>query len=229
MNRKRYSIKTVLFFCFIFSVEVPASFGQGFGTGIPLARVKYSGGGDWYNDPSSLPNLARFINQQSRVRLAEKEAQVALASESLFSYPILFLTGHGHVQFNDEEAGALRQYLLQGGFLYADDDYGMDASFRSAIQTVFPDRDWVELPFQHGIYSVHFSFPNGLPKIHEHDNKPPIGLAILDDNGRVMIFYTLETNLSDGWADENVHNDPPEKREEALRMGANIIIWALLH
>jgi len=229
MTKRIHHVKSVIVLCFAVLFETMVLFGQSPEDGLTLARVKYSGGGDWYNDPSSLPNLARYINQQTRVHLAEKEVQVALTSEALFSFPILFLTGHGHIQFNENESEALRQYLLQGGFLYADDDYGMDPSFRSAIQKVFPDRDWVELPFQHGIYSVHFPFPNGLPKIHEHDNKPPKGLAILDDNGRVMIFYTVETNLSDGWADENVHNDPPEKREEAFRMGTNIILWAMLH
>jgi len=130
---------------------------------------------------------------------------------------------------SDEEIDRFRNYLLHGGFLYADDDYGMDKYFREIMKKVFPDRSLIELPFSHGIYQIQFQFDNGLPKIHEHDEKPPQGFGIFDDTGRLMVYYTMETNISDGWADPEVHNDPPEKREAALRMGANIIIWALLH
>jgi hypothetical protein len=194
-----------------------------------MARVKYRGGGDWYNDPTSVPNLCHYLKTHTLVDVADEEAQVALTDESLFSYPILFITGHGRILLSEEEASRLRMYLLRGGFLYADDDYGMDASFREAMKKVFPDRPIVELPFSHGIYTVHFRFPNGLPKIHEHDNKVPQGFGIFDDSGRLMMFYTYETNLSDGWADPQVHGDPPEKREAALRMGVNIVLWALLN
>jgi hypothetical protein len=193
-----------------------------------IARVKYGGGGDWYNDPTAVPNLCHYLKTHTLVDVAEDEAQVSLTDESLFSYPILFITGHGRILLSEEEASRLRMYLLRGGFLYADDDYGMDSSFREAMKKVFPDRPIVELPFSHGIYTVHFRFPNGLPKIHEHDNNPPQGFGIFDDNGRLMVFYTYETNLSDGWADPQVHGDPPEKREVALRMGVNIVLWALL-
>jgi len=196
---------------------------------IALARVKYQGGGDWYNDPSCIPNLCRYMNENTRISLAEKEAQVALSDETLFQYPFLYLTGHGHIQINEDEALGLRRYLLNGGFLYADDDYGMDRDFRQAIRKVFPEREWVELPFSHWIYHCHFHFQSGLPKIHEHDGKPPQGFAILDDTGRMMIFYSYETNISDGWADPEVHQDPPEVRETALKMGANIVIWALMN
>jgi len=194
-----------------------------------MARVKYRGGGDWYNDPTAVPNLCHYLKTHTLVDVAEDEAQVTLTDESLFSYPILFITGHGRILLSEGEASLLRLYLLRGGFLYADDDYGMDSSFREAMKKVFPDRPIVELPFSHGIYTVHFRFPNGLPKIHEHDNNPPQGFGIFDDNGRLMVFYTYETNLSDGWADPQVHGDPPEKREAALRMGVNIVLWALLN
>ena len=194
-----------------------------------LARVRYQGGGDWYNDPSAIPNLVHFIRMHTDVDVSEEEARVSLEDESLFSFPFLFLTGHGRMVLSDSEAGRLRSHLLNGGFLYADDDYGLDAGFREAMAKVFPGREWIELPFSHGIYQCHFDFPHGLPKIHEHDTKPPQGFGIFDDNGRLMVFYTYETNISDGWADPQIHEDPPEKREAALRMGLNIVVWALLH
>ena len=194
-----------------------------------IARVKYSGGGDWYNDPSAIPNLCRYLRAHTNIDVAENEAKVSLTDETLFAHPILYLTGHGRITLTDEEATRLRTYLLRGGFLYADDDYGLDVSFRAAMKKVFPDRELIELPFSHGIYHIHYPFDNGLPKIHEHDNKPPQGFGILDDAGRLMVFYTYETNISDGWSDPQVHNNPPEKREAALKMGVNIVIWALLH
>ena len=194
-----------------------------------IGRVKYRGGGDWYNDPTAVPNLCRYLKTHTLVDVAEDEAKVALTDESLFSYPILFITGHGRILLSEEEASRLRMYLLRGGFLYADDDYGMNPSFREAMEKILPDRPMVELPFSHGIYTVHYRFPNGLPKIHEHDNNPPQGFGIFDDSGRLMVFYTYETNLSDGWADPQVHGDPPEKREAALQMGVNIVLWALLN
>jgi hypothetical protein len=196
---------------------------------LTLARVKYDGGGDWYNDPSAIPNLCDFIQKETNIDINTEEAKISILDESLFIYPILFLTGHGKIALSDEEAERLRNYLLQGGFLYADDDYGLDSYFRKMMQQVFPDRPFVELPFSHGIYHVHFQFDHGLPKIHEHDNKPPQGFGILDDRNRLMVFYTYETNISDGWVDPQVYEDPPEKREDALRMGLNIIVYALMH
>jgi hypothetical protein len=196
---------------------------------LTLARVRYDGGGDWYNDPSAIPNLCEFIQKETSIDINNDEAKMSILDESLFIYPILFLTGHGKITLSDEEAERLRNYLLQGGFLYADDDYGLDSYFRKMMQQVFPDRPLVELPFSHDIYHVHFQFDHGLPKIHEHDNKPPQGFGIVDDQNRLMVFYTYETNISDGWADPQVHEDPPEKREAALRMGLNIIVYALMH
>lgn len=196
--------------------------------GLPaIARIRYAGGGDWYNDRSSLPNLCRYINTHTMVSISERESVISLTDEILFSYPVIFITGHGRISLTTAETDRLRDYLLRGGFLYADDDYGMDTSFREAMKQVFPERDLEPVPFSHGIYHAHFSFPDGLPKIHEHDNNPPIGYGIRDSQGRLMVFYTWETNLSDGWADAQVHNDPQPKREEALKMGTNIIVWAL--
>ena len=194
-----------------------------------IARVKYHGGGDWYNDPSAIPNLCQYIKMNTNVDVSDEEAQVSLMDESLFSYPILFLTGHGHISLTDEECERLRNYLLHGGFLYADDDYGMDSFFRAAMKKVFPKNPLVELPFTHGIYHSHYEFINGLPKIHEHDYKPPQGFGLFDDQGRLMVYYTYESNISDGWVDPAVYNDPAEKREAAFKMGTNIIIWALLN
>ncbi len=194
-----------------------------------IARVKYRGGGDWYNDPSILPNLCRYIKEHTNIKISDKEESVSLSDDEMFSYPILFLTGHGRITLSEEETLRLRKYLLHGGFLYADDDYGMDRYFRAIMKKVFPERELVELPFSHGIYHIFYEFDHGLPKIHEHDNKSPQGFGIFDDAGRLMVFYTYETNISDGWADPEVHNDPPEKREEAFRMGTNIIIWALIN
>ena len=194
-----------------------------------IARIRYGGGGDWYNDPSAIPNLSRFIREHTNVAVSVEEARISIANDPLFSYPIVFMTGHGRVVISEDEADRLRTYLLGGGFLYADDDYGMDAHFRRMMKTVFPDRQLVELPFSHPIYRVHFRFENGLPKIHEHDDKPPQGFGLFDDAGRLMVFYTYETNLSDGWADPQVHDDPPEKREAALRMGVNIILYPLMN
>ncbi|MBN2104374.1 DUF4159 domain-containing protein [bacterium] len=203
---------------------------QGFASpDVVIARVKYRGGGDWYNDPSAIPNLARFIKQNTLININDQEAQIELMDESLFAYPILFLTGHGQLSFNDTEAERLRCYLLRGGFLYVDDDYGLDKDFRRALKQIFPNRELVELPFSHDIYRTPFRFENGLPKIHEHDNKPAQGFGIFDDQQRLMIFYTYECNLSDGWTDPQMYNDPPEKREASLKMGTNIILWALIH
>ena len=160
------------------------------------------------------------------VEVDPKYEFVEIGSENFFSYPVVWLTGHGNIVFSDSETRRLRTYLENGGFLYVDDDYGLDKAFRREIKKVFPDEELVELPFSHGIYHAHFSFPNGLPKIHKHDDKPPQGFGLFLD-GRLVLFYTYECNLGDGWADPRVHNDPEEKRIAALQMGTNIIVWAL--
>lgn len=194
-----------------------------------IARVKYGGGGDWYNDASAIPNLARFVNRNTGLSVNENEERISLSDERLFSFPFLFLTGHGRISLTGREVTRLRKYLLSGGFLYADDDYGLDKHFREIMKKVFPSRDFHELPFSHPIFNIHFKFDSGLPKIHEHDNKAPQGFGLFDDSGRLMVFYTYESNLADGWADADVHQSPVEKREAALKMGSNILIWAILH
>ncbi len=193
---------------------------------IKIARVKYSGGGDWYNDPSSEVNLLKYVGEKTNIPVDPVYEWVDLASQNIFAYPIIFLTGHGNVNFTEREVENLRIYLRNGGFLYIDDDYGLDKFIRREMKKVFPDQEFVELPFNHPIYHIHFKFDKGLPKIHEHDNKPPAGYGLFL-NGRLCVFYTYESNLGDGWADPNIHKDPPELREKALQMGTNILIYAL--
>jgi len=193
---------------------------------IRLARVKYAGGGDWYNDPSAEVNLLRYIRANTAINVDPAYEYVDLATDNLFLYPIIFLTGHGTVAFTDSDVKRLRSYLDNGGFLYIDDDYGMDTSIRKEMKKVFPDQDFVELPFDHPIYRSHFQFPNGLPKIHEHDAKLAQGLGLFID-GKLSVFYTYETNPSDGWADPEVHHDPADKRELSFKLGTNILVYAL--
>jgi hypothetical protein len=193
-----------------------------------LARVKYSGGGDWYNDPSIIPNMLNYLGTHTNMATANQEARVSLMDESLFSYPFLFMTGHGRISFSEQETSRLRSYLLQGGFLFADDDYGMDEHFRREMKKVFPDKELLEIPYAHPIYYVQFPFASGLPKIHEHDGGAPRGYGYFHE-GRLVVFYAFNTNISDGWADPDVHGDPPDKREQAFRMGANVIVYALTH
>lgn len=191
-----------------------------------LARIKYRGGGDWYNDPSSLKNLIQFAKRQLPISISEEYQDVALGSRDLFDYPFAFLTGHGTIAINQAEASNLREYLDNGGFLYIDDDYGLDEHFRNMIGQIFPDEELVEIPFEHPIYHQVFDFPNGLPKVHEHDNRAPRGFGLFR-NGRLVLFYTYESNLADGWANPEVHNDPEPIRQKALQMGTNILVYAL--
>ncbi len=194
---------------------------------LKLARIKYRGGGDWYNDPSALKNLIEFANSQVPVSLDTDYDDVALGSRDLHQYPFAFMTGHGTIVVNETEANNIREYLENGGFLYIDDDYGLDDNFRKMISQVYPDEELVELPFEHPIYHQAYDFPDGLPKVHEHDNKPPQGFALFR-NGRMVAFYTYESNLADGWANPEVHNNPEPLRRSALQMGTNILIYALI-
>ena len=193
-----------------------------------IARLKYDGGGDWYNGPTEIPNLLAFIAQHTAIRTADQEAQVALTDDHLFAYPVLFLTGHGNIRFSEEELRRLRLYLERGGFLFANDDYGLDKSFRRELQRAFPDKQLIPLPPSFGIFQTPFRFPNGLPKIHEHDGEPPQALGLFHE-GRLIVFYNVSSDIADGWDDPDVHEDPPEKRREALKMGVNVIVWALTH
>ena len=191
-----------------------------------IARIQYSGGGDWYADPSSLPNLINFISDKTNIKIESSEYKIKLTSESLYGHTFLYLTGHGNIRFSDEEIGALRNHLLKGAFLHADDNYGMHDSFKREMKKVFPEKEWVELPIDHPIYSCYFNLPNGLPKIHEHDGKPPQGLGLFD-NKRLIVFFTYESDLGDGWEDSEVHNNPEVVRQSALQMGTNIVWFSL--
>ncbi|MCK4296188.1 MAG: DUF4159 domain-containing protein [Candidatus Marinimicrobia bacterium] len=192
-----------------------------------IARLKYDGGGDWYSDPSSLPNLLKFIKENAPIDAYPEEIRVSIMDNDFFSYPYLYMTGHGNIKFSDEEVLRLRRYLQSGGFLHADDNYGMDKSFRREIKRVFPNNELIELPFNHPIFRIFYDFPEGLPKIHEHDGKPAQGFGIFY-KGRLIVFYTYECDLGDGWEDPEVHGDPEEKRQVALKMGTNIILFSLM-
>jgi hypothetical protein len=194
--------------------------------GFQIVRLKYNGGGDWYNDPSSEVNLLNFIQQNTNIKVDAEYKFVDLASDEIFSYPFLFMTGHGNVVFSYDEIFRLRKYLENGGFLYIDDDYGLDKAIRREMKKVFPSDNFVELPFNYGLYHSVYDFNTGPPKTHEHDGKPAQGFGIFINN-RLAVYYTYESNPSDGWADAEVHNDPPDKREEALKFGTNLVVWAL--
>ncbi len=192
---------------------------------VRIALLKYSGGGDWYANPTSLPNLAIFCNQTINTNIDPNIPEVEPGSQDIFNYPFIHMTGHGNIIFSDFEAANIRKYLESGGFLHIDDNYGMDPFIRPQIKKIFPDIELIELPPSHPIFSQYFNFPNGLPKIHEHDGKPPQAFGIIL-NGRLVLLYTYECDLGDGWESEEVHNDPPEVRLKALQMGANIIHYA---
>jgi hypothetical protein len=187
-----------------------------------IALVKYSGGGDWYANPTSLPNLIKFCNANINTKIKTKPGVVQPSSPDLFSYPYTYLTGHGNVVFSDAEIINVRNYLYSGGFLHIDDNYGMDIYIRREIKKLFPDITLLEIPSTHAIFQKPFLFSNGIPKIHEHDGKRPQAFGIFINN-KLVLLYTFECDLGDGWEDSDVHNDPAEVREKALRMGANII------
>lgn len=193
-----------------------------------IAVLKYNGGGDWYSNPTALPNLIAFTNKNIKTNINKNPSSVAVGSEDIYNFPILFLTGHGNVFFSEDEAKNLRNYLISGGFLHISDNYGLDKFIRREIKKVFPKLIFQEIPKNHPIYNQTFSFKNGLPKIHEHDKKPPQGFGLFHE-GRLICFYDFESDLSDGWEDPIVHNNPKKVRETALKMGANIIEYAFKH
>ena len=217
---KFFIFSIILFFCApLFSENIPSG-------AFSITRVHYGGGGDWYSDPGSLPNLLEYLGDHTNisVNLLEKRAKIGDDVFKRSSY--LYLTGHGNIKFTDEEAQLLRDQLLAGAFLHADDNFGMDKSFRREMKKVFPEKDWVELPLDHPIFNIYYKFPNGLPKVHEHENNRPQALALFNE-GNLMVLYTFESDLGDGWEDGRVHNDPEDIRQSALEMGTNIILYAL--
>lgn len=191
-----------------------------------IGRLQYPGGGDWYANPSSLPNLARAIRARTRLRVADREKVVTLEDDDLWNVPYLYMTGHGNVNFTEAHLRTLRRYLEQGGFLHADDNYGMDVSIRRELARLYPDRELVEVSLDHPIYNVVYRLPEGIPKVHDHDGKPAQGFGIFLD-GRLAVFYSYQSDLGDGWEDPEVHRDPPEVRELALRMGVNLFAYAV--
>jgi len=191
-----------------------------------IGRLHYDGGGDWYANPSSLPNLLTAIAGRTTLSVETSERVVRLSDSWLWSLPYLYMTGHGNVRFSDDDLRTLRRFLEAGGFLHADDNYGMDESFRREIARVFPDRPLVEVPLDHPIYRIVYRFPAGVPKIHEHDGKPAQGLGIFIGD-RLAVFYSYQSDLGDGWEDASVHGDPPALRQAALQMGVNLFTYAV--
>ena len=193
-----------------------------------VAVLEYGGGGDWYSDPTAVPNLVKFCNNNINTAIQEKVEQVKPDSPTIFQYAYVEMTGHGNVSFNDADIENLKKYLLSGGFLHADDNYGMKPYFIKAMESVFPDKQWKELPSDHKIFNNRYSFPEGLPKIHRHDNNRPQALGLFHE-GRLIVLFTTESDISDGWEDPSVHNDPEDVRLKALRMGANILHYVFTH
>ena len=191
-----------------------------------IAVLKYNGGGDWYSNPTSVTNLIKYCNENISTNIHETPDQVFVGSDEIFNYPFLHMTGHGNVIFSADDAANLKKYLENGGFLHIDDNYGMDKFVRRELMKLFPEQKLIELPFTHPIFHQKFSFPKGLPKIHEHDNKPPQAMGLFHNN-KLVVLYTFESDLGDGWEDQEVHNDSEENRIRALKMGANIIQFAL--
>lgn len=192
---------------------------------LKIAKLKYNGGGDWYANKTALPNLIEFCNREMTMKLSSDEDVVEVGSRDLFLYPYVYMTGHGNVTFSMDEAANLRKYLEGGGFLHIDDNYGMDKFVRLELKKVFPELELVDIPYDHPVYHQKFDFPNGIPKIHEHDGKPPQGLGLLYQ-GKLVVFYSYETDLGNGWEDARIYNDPEAKRQLALKMGANLIAYS---
>ena len=192
---------------------------------VKIAKMKYAGGGDWYSNRTALPNLAKFCNANLGTSIHPEDEVVEPSSTEIFNYPYVYLTGHGNIVFSTEDAENLRKYLLAGGFLHIDDNYGLDKFVRPEMKKVFPELDFVELPFTHEIYHQKYAFPKGLPKIHEHDGKPPQGFGLIY-KGRLVCFYDYECDLGNGWEDPGIYDDSEETRQNALKMGANIIQYA---
>ncbi len=209
-------IKKIVFLLFVFLTF--SAYSQNF----QIATLKYRGGGDWYANPTALPNLVEFANRELGTSISTNIATVEVGSQNIYNYPFIYMTGHGNVVFSAQEALNLRNYLLGGGFLHVDDNYGLNPYFRREIKKVFPEMELVELPWSHPVYHQNFVFSEGLPKIHEHDGKPPQGFGIIYE-GRLVLFFSYESDLGNGWEDQSVHGNPEDVRLKALRMGANLL------
>ncbi len=216
MTCKIRNIIVLLFISIVFYSNAQSSY--------QIALLKYSGGGDWYANPTSLPNLIQFCNKNLNMNIDPDPVTIEVGTKEIFNYPFVHMTGHGNVIFSHEEAQNLRNYLIAGGFLHIDDNYGLDKYIRPQMKKVFPELEFIELPVDHPVYYQKYDFPDGLPKIHKHDNKPPQGFGLIY-KGRLVCFYSYESDLGDGWEDQTVHNDSEETRLKALKMGANIITY----
>lgn len=205
-----------------FALLLVALFTLSFAPTLKFAVLKYNGGGDWYSNPTSVTNLITFCNKNLHMNIDPIYDYVEVGNKDIYKYPFVHMTGHGNVVFSESEAKNLREYLISGGFLHIDDNYGMDLFVRVEMKKVFPELDWVELPANHPVFNQKYKFPNGLPKIHEHDNKPPQAFGLIHQ-GRLLCLYTYESDLGDGWEDPSVHKDSEEMRQNALKMGSNII------
>ena len=211
----------------LLAAPLPAAEEPGQEAALHIARLRYDGGGDWYSNPSSMPNWMRAFQERTGILTVHDEIVVRPGDDALYRYPIAYMNGHGTVKFSADEAKALRDWMRNGGFLWADDNYGMDRSFRDAVKQIFPDRDLVELPNDHPIYRCYYTLP-GLPKVHEHDGKPAQALVI-QENGRIVLLYTYQSDIGDGIEDPDVHRDPPEIREAAMKMAVNTLMYVLTH
>ncbi|MEC9158910.1 MAG: DUF4159 domain-containing protein [Bacteroidota bacterium] len=216
-------MKKLIFFFLIINAAIYYSQNYSFKIGV----LKYNGGGDWYANPTALPNLIQFCNKNLNTNINPSYDEIEIGNSELFNYPWVHLTGHGNVVFDSREVANLRKYLIAGGFLHISDNYGLDPFIRKEMKKVFPEADFVELPLNHEIYQTPYQFKNGLPKVHEHDNNTPLGLGLFYE-GKLICFYDYECDLGDGWEDEEVHNDSEEIRTKALKMGANIVSYALM-
>jgi len=219
---KSHGLKMYFFFLFLLLFSYPSISAQ------QIAILKYQGGGDWYANPTALPNLINFCNNAINTSLKQNPETVDIGSLDIFNYPMVFMTGHGNVIFSDDDSENLKNYLISGGFLHISDNYGLDNYIRRELKKIFPNIDFQEIPYNHPIFHQTFNFEYGVPKIHEHDNKPPQGFGLFY-KGRLVCFYDYEADLSDGWEDEEIHNDSFQTREKALKMGANIIEYAFKH
>ena len=218
----KYIIIIMLSFNIVFSQQENSS------SDFTISRIHYNGGGDWYADPSSLPNLLEFISNKTSIEVSLDDIDIKIGDENFYSNNYFYITGHGNIKLTSDEIILLRRKLINGAFLHADDNYGMDKSFRKTINDIFPENDLVEIPASHAIFNIFYKFPEGLPKIHEHNNKRPQALGIFHEE-RLVVIYTYESDLGDGWEDKNVHDIPEHKRQSALKMGTNIIIYSLLN
>jgi len=220
MKIQLFKILTVLLVSFCTNIQAQNK------TGFQIARLKYSGGGDWYNDPSAEVNLLNFIKEETLIKVNAKYVFADVSSGDIFNYPFLFITGHGNIVFTEIEVEHIKKYLELGGFIYIDDDYGIDKPIRREFKKIYPNQEFIEIPFNNKIYHSFYDFNFGPPKIHEHNNKPPQGFGLFVGK-RLAVYYTFESNPSDGWVDKEVYNDSDEKRLDALRFGTNVVVYSL--